>query len=77
MFSIDRNKIFSNLNTTAEIQDGVKIQNGAQKMKNLIFAAKWAIFNEFQKPFLCFVCATSVHKTPLRLMIKIQDGRSN
>jgi hypothetical protein len=33
MFSFDRNKIFSHLNTTAEIQDGVKLQNGAQKMK--------------------------------------------
>ena len=38
--SIDPKNIFSLLNFEAEIQDDVKIQNGVQKRKNLIFAAK-------------------------------------
>jgi hypothetical protein len=46
-----------------DIQDGVIIQKDAQKRKEKMFAAKWPIFNEFQKTFLCFVCPTSVHKT--------------
>jgi hypothetical protein len=52
------NNIFSHLSFDPEIQDGVKIQNGAQKRKNLIFAAKWPIFNEFQKTISLFVCPT-------------------
>ena len=38
--SIDPKNIFGLLKFEAEIQDGVKIQNGVQKRKNLIFAAK-------------------------------------
>jgi hypothetical protein len=45
MMSIDPKSIFSLLNSV--IQDGGKIQNGAQKRKNLIFAAKWPEINEF------------------------------
>jgi hypothetical protein len=52
-------------NTIAEIQDGVKIQNGGKNKKKLIFAAKWSIFNGFPITFLCFVRPTSVYKTPL------------
>jgi hypothetical protein len=33
----------------AEIQDGFKIQNGAQKRRNLIYAANWPKINEFEK----------------------------
>jgi hypothetical protein len=45
--SIDPKNIFSLLNFRAVIQDGGKIQNGAKKRKNLIFAAKWPKINEF------------------------------
>jgi hypothetical protein len=37
---------FSLLNFCAEIQDGGKIQNGAEKRKYLIFAAKFPKINE-------------------------------
>ena len=62
----------SNLNLwnfIAEFQDGGKIQNGIQNLKNLIFAAKWPILNGFQKYFLRFVCSNSVHEKPLSLKI--------
>jgi hypothetical protein len=45
--SIDPKNILSLSNFRAVIQDGGKIQNGAQKRKNLIFAAKWPEINEF------------------------------
>jgi hypothetical protein len=45
---------------TAETQDGVKNQMH-QNFKNHIFAAKWPIFNGFQKTFLRFVRPTSVY----------------
>jgi len=55
---------FSLKNFDSEIQDGVKIQNGAKNRKKLVFAAKWPNSNGFQKSLLCFVCPTSVHKKP-------------
>jgi hypothetical protein len=47
--------IFSYLRLDPEIQDAVKIQNRAQKLKNLIFVAKRQISNEFQKSCDFFV----------------------
>jgi hypothetical protein len=62
----DIKEYFEPLKTTREIQDGVKIQNGAKNPKKLIISAKWPIFNRFQKPLLRFVRTNSVYKTPLR-----------
>jgi hypothetical protein len=64
--SIDPKNNLSLLNTIEEIQDGVKIQDGAKNpKKKYILAAKWSIFNGFQKTFLRFVRSTGVYKTPL------------
>jgi hypothetical protein len=61
MLSIDPKNIFSLLNFRALIQDGGKIQNGTQKRKNLIFAAKWPKITNFinLKSFL-FVLLVSI-----------------
>jgi hypothetical protein len=55
--------IFSYLSFDPEIKDGIKIQNGDQKRKNLIFASKWPIFSRFQKTI------SRVLKKPLSLII--------
>jgi hypothetical protein len=52
------------------MQDGGKIQNGAQNTKKLNFAVKWPIFNGFQKTFVRFVCRTVIYKYPLSLLKK-------
>jgi hypothetical protein len=68
---------FSAIYSPPRNDDDFKIQNGAQKLNNLFLAANWPIFYVFQRPFLRFVCPTSVQKTPFSLMIQNSRWREN
>jgi hypothetical protein len=60
-------QILSLSNATPGIQDGGKIQNGAQTLKeqNFVFSAK---FSADLKKNMRFICRSSIYKKPLSLI---------
>jgi hypothetical protein len=52
------------------MQNGGKIQNGAQNTKNLILLPNGRFSTDLKKTFVRFVCRPSIYKYPLSLLKK-------